>query len=583
MTLDNVSRVLTAVTIAAIAIAMLVGCSLVDEDTSACTAAATSGSAIAFTVAGEGDSLGEGDSTVRYGATRTPEGTLTLTGSGTNEVGLRDKGFGVFASYTGMYKYASSTVTPNMMYNQQVNYDNTAAAWTYSPIVYWPNSDDGSEQYVTFFAYAPYSTGGSDDVTSCITDFSLPSQTGDPWLVYRLGGTEEADGATGWKACQQDLVYAFEKDQKRQDDIATNVALGFKHALASVGDQITLSCDYTVERRLKNYYTTSPVTLTVSTITVDYLLTPKGRLVLNDAGTPNWQVIDSGDTKVHRKLTFTPDQVMAKATSRLEATSSTFQSPAGNGIFYLPVESGSESQKATITVAYTIASDDPSEIFENGSASVSCDLSYIHQASEGRNISVSFKLPESACTGSSLALSTPGMIICSHGKAHAATTGSLDCGGEKVAVVVYRGSQSGASDPYINGLAMALRDLSQQDWASAIDAAPGYCYAEGVVTGAHPTGTSRWFLPDEAQWQLMVKAMTSTADGLAAEANSAYVASALSTLLTNAGAAALSPSVYWSATEISETDNIWTADLENGCSLATPKTDAALVRPVLAF
>ena len=148
------------------------------------------GSAIAFSV---------GDSTA---LTRTAQGTMTLDGSGST-VSLRDRGFGVFACHTGVHPYVSTSTTANLMYNQQVTYDGSASAWTYDPLVYWPNSDDGVPEFVTFFAYSPYSSNAK----GCIADLSRPDEQGDPWILYQLGGTED-----DWQSSQVDLLYDFQKD-----------------------------------------------------------------------------------------------------------------------------------------------------------------------------------------------------------------------------------------------------------------------------------------------------------------------------------------------------------------------------------
>lgn len=71
---------------------------------------------------------------------------------------IGNKGFGVFAYYTEGATY-SKKATPNFMYNQKVTKSGTA--WTYEPAKYWPNqfgNNANSEKtdYVTFFAYAPW-------------------------------------------------------------------------------------------------------------------------------------------------------------------------------------------------------------------------------------------------------------------------------------------------------------------------------------------------------------------------------------------------------------------------------------------
>lgn len=558
----------------------LTSCTVLDDDTSESQPVGHSGSAIAFNCT-EGLTPGVFDDSTARGTTRTANGTLTLTGANGTE-SLQSTGFGVFACHTGIYRYASSTLTPNMMYNQQVTFNASNGQWDYSPVVYWPSGDEGVDQFVSFFAYAPYSNGSADDVRNCIVDFSLPSEKGDPWLVYRLGGTEDADGYNGWKASQQDLVYAFRKDQTKGDDVSTLVSFDFKHALACVGDAITLKCDYSVESRLKRLYTNSDVTLKVNRITLDYQLTPKGKLVLNDAGTANWHAISSGDALVHRKLVFTPDQVMARATSPVSSTNAEFVSGSGHGIFYIPLENGDARQKLTVTADYTISSDDPSEVFGSGTATTTADLSYVHNANEGRNISMSFKLPEETCTGLPLSAATVGMVICSHGKAHAATTGTLNCGGEKVAVVAYVGQDTGEASPYTHGLALAMNDAGTAVWADAADIARAYRFADDLVTGAHPAGTSRWFLADAAQWSLMTKALTGATTTISAVANTVYEAASVSARIMAAGGTAFSAANYWTVSDI-DIDQATAADLESGALVAVGKGTNAGLRPAFAF
>lgn len=369
--------VLVAVTVAC-AILLFTGCSAADEAQG--TPAAT-GSAIVFSA--------RADSTARGAATRTAQGTITLDGAGST-VSLQEQGFGVFACHTGAHPYVSTSTTANLLHNQLVEYDGVNSVWTYAPLVYWPNGVTGDKEYVSFFAYGPHSTTAAD----CIVDMSRPDEVGDPWILYQLGGTSNADGADGWKACQVDLLYDFQRDQQRGDTPGTRVDFDFKHALACIGDRITISCDESVTTRLKGVYTDATVSLIFNSITVDYLLTRKGRLVLNGSSQPNWQAVESEDAKVHRVLTFTPNQVMAQATSVSDATSSTFDSGAGQGVFYIPIESGADKQQVTITIGYSVTDGSPAQVVEQGSASSTIPLNFISNASEGRNINVTFRIPE---------------------------------------------------------------------------------------------------------------------------------------------------------------------------------------------
>ena len=565
---------------------LLSSCSTIDDDGSDCPAG-TSADAIAFGLSDD--------------ATRTAQGTTDLAA-------LRTQGFGVFACHTGLHPYISTSTTPNLMYNQLVGYDDVNGVWTYSPLVYWPNGDDGADEYVTFFAYGPHSSAAS----GCIVDMSRIDEVGDPWLLYQLGGTE-----SDWQTSQTDLVYDFRRDQVRSG-VSTRVNFSFKHALASIGDRITISCDESVEERLKGVYEGSTVTLTITGITVDYQLTRKGRLILNNSTQPNWQAVDSEDSKVHRLLTFAPNLVMAQATSTTESTSTTFDSGTGNGIFYIPLETGSSPQQATVTIDYTVTSG--AEVVDEGSASATVPLTFVHNPSQSRDLNITFRIPDPPCSGASLASASVGQIICSHGKAHAATSGDLSCKGKKVAMVAYKGDAGGESSPYNHGLAIALQDAASgtawctQTAATCLDAqynsystaitdmagrsanatltasadhaaalqARSYQYDGSVAAGAHPTGTSRWFLPAMGQWNLMVKAMCGDHGDLTSSNNTYYQSAAFSTLITAAGGSAVASGHYWSATEKSAHD-AWYISFQRGLTQGGDKDEGKYVRAVLAF
>ena len=77
----------------------------------------------------------------------------------TNE-NIGNIGFGVFAYYTAGEQY-DNNAKPNFMYNQKVTKAGTATDWTYEPVKYWPNeygnaAESDEIDYVTFFAYAPW-------------------------------------------------------------------------------------------------------------------------------------------------------------------------------------------------------------------------------------------------------------------------------------------------------------------------------------------------------------------------------------------------------------------------------------------
>ena len=588
---------------------MLAGCTATDDVTGGDTGGdGKQGSAIAFSVSS--------DSTTRA-ITRTAPGTMTLDGTGST-VSLREKGFGVFACHTGVHPYVSTSTTANLFYNQLVSYNGGAGAWTYTPLVYWPSGEEDVPEYVSFFAYAPHSTNSN----GCIVDMSRPEEVGDPWILYQLGGGTMADGDEGWKARQVDLVYDFKKDQKRTFPIAANkIEFDFKHALACIGDQVTVSVGESVKTRLKGIYFGTPVTLNVSTITIDYLLTRKGRLVLNNSSQPNWQAVESEDAKVHRILTYSPNLMMAQATSASACTTNSFTTGAGNGVFYIPLEAGPDKQKVTVKAQYTVTTGSPAYVIDEGTLEATVDLSYISNPSQGRNLNITIQIPEIECAGAALTSATVGQIICSHGKAYPATMSDLVCGGRKVAIVAYKGSDGGEDSPYNHGLAIALKDASASAvWCNqtaatclpsqlpglaaalnhkagisatttlaasadhqAAKLAAAYSYGEGISGGSHPDGTSQWFLPTMGQWNLMVKAMTEKAADLTQSDNDNYKAAAFNEKITVAGGTGVaSAGLYWSSTE-SSASNAWYMSFKDGKTNSHAKTYTDYVRAIIAF
>ena len=80
----------------------------------------------------------------------------------TSDLKGENVGFGVYAYYTGQTPWASANMTaPNFMNNTQVTFNGDA--WTYKPLKYWPNTPGDK---VSFFAYAPWTAGGENDLFS---------------------------------------------------------------------------------------------------------------------------------------------------------------------------------------------------------------------------------------------------------------------------------------------------------------------------------------------------------------------------------------------------------------------------------
>ena len=140
--------------------------------------------------------------------------TLTKAGS-TDDMNLEalkkaDAGFGVFATYTGTDAFEDAAndagATDDFMNNQKVTWD--GAAWSYSPVKYWPNPTNGQkadDQHISFFAYAPYAepTGAANEIG--ITGFGKEVANDDP------------NDASSPKHLHNIVNYTFSKDQANVD------------------------------------------------------------------------------------------------------------------------------------------------------------------------------------------------------------------------------------------------------------------------------------------------------------------------------------------------------------------------------
>ena len=254
------------------------------------------------------------------------EATTRATGEINNISNLQSNSFGVFASYTGLHKYSDSNVSSDFIYNEEVSYD-PGEGWTYSPVRYWPNGegeDAALPHYVSFFAYAPYNS-------PCISDVSNAHETGDPWITYKLA----ADVAN-----QEDLLYAMQLDQTKQA-IGDCVTFEFQHALACVGDRVTISMSDELETAL------GINTLKLTDVSIDYTLTAKAKLVLWNNGTANWLPILSENATVVRSVSLL-------SSGDEEITTSSPWEMVGEGVFYIPLTVGDNTQKAEVHISYDV-------------------------------------------------------------------------------------------------------------------------------------------------------------------------------------------------------------------------------------
>ncbi len=316
--------------------------------------------------------------------TRTAHGTMTTDGTGTGELSLQELGFGVFACHTGLHPYVGSNITPNYMWNQQVAYNATAAVWDYAPLIYWPTPVDGLYPYVSFFAYAPYADSpgtGTTVAEQCIVDMSRSVESGDPWIVYQLGGTEN-----DWQDHQVDLLCDFLPDQQ-QGDVPQRVNFRFQHALAQAGDQITVTCSPELQARLLQAYTSEDVSFILDRVELVYTLLRKGRLRLNGTAEPLWEAVASESPTVRRRLILEPEggHVLCTATSSSDCDVTDY-TVTDQGIFYIPLNVEGCTQQVDIYVSYHTSKNNP------GALTTRINLTTVTEA--GGNRSFRIVMPE---------------------------------------------------------------------------------------------------------------------------------------------------------------------------------------------
>lgn len=279
-----------------------------------------------------------------------------------DEATLQTKGFGVFACYTGLHKYADVNVRPNFMYNEKVTY--SSSSWTYSPLKYWPNGEGEATgntgrfpHYVSFFAYAPYSDNDASDPDAnpagyCISAFSKQGEVGNPWLTYRLHTdvTQQVD-----LLCATPML-----DQtKLVDD--SKLRFTFGHALACVGDKVSVDCSDAMKTQFGNRVGggITNIRLEVTKLEIVYTLTSKARLVLWNGGEPKWEPIYSEDPVCTRTVTLVDAgnaPVVAYAYNEAGITSTQRQSVwNGFGVYYIPIGMPGNPQTATVNVAYQVS------------------------------------------------------------------------------------------------------------------------------------------------------------------------------------------------------------------------------------
>lgn len=296
--------------------------------------------------------------------------------------------FGVFGCQTGPYRYGASNINPDFMYNTKVYYD--GYNWTYSPLKYWPNgegdttTDSETPYYVSFFAYAPYSDGNENTAEGyCIPAISTQNEQGNPWLVYRLH-TNIAE--------QVDLLWA--KPLIDQTKASSTLTMEFQHALACVGDEITIDLSNTKKEALKALVTTpvTAVSLQLTDITINYTLTEKGKLTLWSSGeTPNWQTVINGSPTISHEVTLMSEGNWNLFTYDGNVEALNPVTYTDRGIFYIPIEQSGYPQTVTIFVKYKTICTGGDTLIETSTKQIRLS-SYTNSYQPGRKMDLNISL-----------------------------------------------------------------------------------------------------------------------------------------------------------------------------------------------
>ncbi len=323
------------------------------------------------------DATLSGESIAFSAATEEMSDVTRAVGEINDDTEMQKNKFGVFGFYTGKVAYAASTVTPDYMWNQMMEYNGTVTpgAWLYSPVKYWPNEETDK---ISFFAYAPYQyfepnhTTLPTDLDQCIFAISRNVDKGDAWISYRMAehpwGTDLTADPLVPK--QVDLMYGVKKDGTTYttwiDQTKANFNLSpvqkvkftFEHALACIGDKVTLRLSDELNALITGYSD-----ITINKLTIEYKnFTYKARLVLNPqtltpSVEPNWKEIISGELVCDRKYTSEKYPMTNSATTLASITPATtpITVSEGQGLFYIPLQiAGTPDAEVVISIDYTV-------------------------------------------------------------------------------------------------------------------------------------------------------------------------------------------------------------------------------------
>ena len=277
----------------------------------------------------EGGSSGKADANIAItldayvpSTMRQSRATYPNTGNGAIDINrLKTLDFGVFSQHTSATAWSSyAKTTPfNFMWNQQVEWDESSNAWTYSPVKYWPNDNNPADNagatgsqthsYLSFFAYAPYQTvaapGSGFDVKDIdsnsdgkpdndgIVAVSLNSANADAsYIYYRTSNDAPFDPEES-----VDLLWATAQDLYKTDaagygHVDGKVQLTFKHTLSKVGIYVKAMIDRTDSYSSDAYSTevdpNTRIFIESATVTTPDFYSEGKLMIAPNATVPTW-------------------------------------------------------------------------------------------------------------------------------------------------------------------------------------------------------------------------------------------------------------------------------------------------------
>jgi hypothetical protein len=137
------------------------------------------------------------------------------------------------------------------------------------------------------------------------------------------------------------------------------VFFDFNHALACVGDKVSINCSDDMKAKLAERVSAGTnIRMDITKLEIVYTLTSKARLVLWNQGEANWQTIYSEQPTCTRTVTLVDAEnpVVAYSVNNTGITPETKkQEWNGSGVFYIPIELAAYPQTAQVNLTYCIS------------------------------------------------------------------------------------------------------------------------------------------------------------------------------------------------------------------------------------